>query len=173
MHVSYEAQVLFVPARLAYRAPPFFNSLQDLRLDFVVADGRPLGESPNKLVQKLLSANLEVKWVSAILDAYIEQVQGEKADVRVARVDVVDDGGGSFAGCAAFLAVDQIRDLEVEGEVRFVVFGAAGARYKSLKLCRPWIAQLAPAVPRRSSSGGGFHPDNEFLKWPVTSGRRM
>lgn len=115
VHVPDEAQVLLVPARLAYRAPPFFDSFQDLRLNFIIANRRPLGESSNKLVQKLLGTNLELKWVSAILDTYIEKAQGEKADVGVARVDVVDDGDGSFAGCAALLTVDQIGDLEVKG----------------------------------------------------------
>lgn len=134
MHVADKAEVLLVAARLADGAAPLLDGLEDLRLDTSVAEGRPLGEAADKLVEELLSADLQVEGVAAILDADVEQVQGQQADIGVAGIDVVDDGDGGLARSGALLAVDEVGDLEVEGEVRLVVLGAAGARDEALQL---------------------------------------
>lgn len=38
---------------------------------------RTLGESTNQLIQKLLGADLEVEGVPAVLDADVEELEGE------------------------------------------------------------------------------------------------
>ena len=81
MHIPDETQVLLVSARLAYGAPPFFNGFQNLRLDFRISNRGSFGKTPNKLVQELLGTDLKMKRVSAILDTYIKEVEGQEADV--------------------------------------------------------------------------------------------
>lgn len=134
MHIPNETQVFLVPARLADGAAPFFYSLEYFHLNPAEADWRTLWEAADKLVEKLLSTNLQLKWVATVLDADIEQIQGEQRDVGVAVVDVVDYSHGGFARGRALFGIDEVGDLEIQGQVGLVVLGAAGGLDKSLEL---------------------------------------
>lgn len=157
MHVADKAEILLIPAGLTNSAPPFFDSLEDLSLHPSRADRGSLGKAADELVEEFLGADLQVKGVAAVLDADVEKVQGEQGNVRVSVIYVVDDGDGGFAGGAALLAVDQVGNLEVQGEVRLVILGTACALYESLKLGLPGKSHLIPAVPGRGSSGSSLH----------------
>lgn len=113
VHIPDEAQVVLVPARLADGAPPLLDGLEDLCLDTRGTDGRALGEAADQLVEELLGADLQVEGVAAVLDADVEQVQGQQGDVGVAVIDIANDGHGGLAWGGALLRVDQVRDLEV------------------------------------------------------------
>lgn len=134
MHIADEAQILLVAAGLAYGAAPLLDGLEYLRLDTGVAEGRALGEAPHELVEELLGGDLQVEGVAAVLDADVEQVEGEQADVGIAGIDIVDDGDGGLARRGALLAVDEVGDLEVEGEIGLEVIGTAGAGDEALQL---------------------------------------
>lgn len=148
MHVPDEAQVLLVSARLANRAAPFLNGFEDLELDAGGADRGPLGKAAYQLIEKLLCADLEVEGEAAVLDADVEQVEGEQRNVGVAVVNVVDNGHGGLSRGGTLLGVDQVGDLEVQGQVGFVVVGTAGGRDEALKLGRGRAAHLGPPVAR-------------------------
>ena len=62
-----------------------------------------------------------MKWVSAIFDANIEQGKRKERDVRVSMVDIIDNGDSSLSRGIAFLRIDKVGDLEIEGEIGFVV----------------------------------------------------
>lgn len=64
--------------------------------------------------------------VAAVLDADVEKGQGEHRDVRIAVVDVLDNGDGSLARSIALLRVDQIGNLEVQGQVWLEVLRVTG-----------------------------------------------
>lgn len=134
MHVPDEAQVLLIPARLANRTAPFLNGLENLELDAGGADRGPLGKAAYQLIEELLCADLEVEGVAAVLYADVEQVEGEQGNVGVAVVDVVDDGHGGLSGGGTLFGIDQVGDLEVQGQVGLVVVGTAGGRDEALKL---------------------------------------
>ena len=123
VHVPDKAQILFVPARLTYRNAPLLNGLEDPGLDPGRANGWTLGKSADELVEKLLCADLEVEGVAAILDADVEQVEGEEGDVGVAVVDEADNGRGGLARGGALLAIDEVGDLETQRQVGFIVLG--------------------------------------------------
>lgn len=127
MHVSDEAQVISVSARLANRHAPFFNQLKDLVLNAGRSNWRTLRKSPHQLVEELFCANLQVEGVAAVLDADIEQAEGQQGNVGVAVVDEADNGRRSLARGGAFLAVDEVRNLEIKRQVGLVVFGTAGS----------------------------------------------
>ena len=148
MHVPDKAQVLLVSACLANCTAPFLNGFEDLELDAGGADRRPLWKAADQLIEELLGADLEVEGVAAVLDADVEQVEGEQRDVGVAVVDVVDDGHGGLARGRTLFGVDQVGDLEVQGQVRLVVVGTAGGRDEALKLRRCRTAHLGPPVAR-------------------------
>ena len=76
MHVPDEAQVVLVPRCLAYGLAPFFNQLEDAVLDARRVHGRALGEAANELIEELLSADLEVEGVAAVLNADVEELKG-------------------------------------------------------------------------------------------------
>ena len=71
MHVPYEAQVVLVSRRLAYRLPPFFYQLEDLILDSRRVERGAFGESAHELVEEFFGTDLKVKWIAAILDANV------------------------------------------------------------------------------------------------------
>lgn len=151
VHVPDEAQVLFVAAGIANGYPPFLNCLENLGLDPRGPDGRALGEPADELIEELLCADLEVEGVATVLDADVEQVEGEEGDIGVAVVDVADNGGGGLARGGALLAVDEVGDLEAQGEVGLVVLGAAGRLDEAVEL-RGRAGAEVPAVAGRSSS---------------------
>ena len=74
MHVPDMSQILLVPRRLANGLTPFLNRLQNAMLDPRSPDRWPFGEPPYQLIQELFGTDLEMKWVSAILDTDIEQL---------------------------------------------------------------------------------------------------
>lgn len=165
MHVPDEAQVLFVPARLADSAPPFFYRLQYLHLHPTVTDRRPLGEPTDELIEKLLGADLQVERVAAVFNAEVEQAEGEQGHVGVAVVDVVHNGHGGLARGAALLGVDDIDNLEVEGEVGLVVLGATGGLDVALQLRRCVAAPASPWVPGGRSCAGRLHREQRMPDW--------
>ncbi len=157
VHVTNEAQVFLVATRLADGAAPLFDGLEDLRLDTGVAEGGPLGEASDELVQELLGTDLEMEGIAAVLDTDVEEAEGEQADIGVAGIDVVDDGDGGLARGGALLAVDEVGDLEVEGEVGLDVVGAAGAEDEALQLGRLRVAHVSPAASSRRTGRGSLH----------------
>lgn len=159
MHVPNEAQVLLVPARLADGAAPFFYSLEYFHLHPAEADRRALGEATDELVEELLGADLQLEGVAAVLDADVEQVEGEQGDVGITVVDVVDDSNGGLAGGGALFGVDQVCDLEIQGQVGLVVFGAAGGLDEALELGRSVAAPSSPWVAGGRSCAGRLHRD--------------
>lgn len=74
VHVPDMSQILLVPRRLADRLTPFLNRLENAMLDPRGPDRWPFGKPPYQLIQELFGADLEMKWVSAILDTDIEQL---------------------------------------------------------------------------------------------------
>lgn len=74
MHISYKAEVLLVPRGLAYRLPPFLYELQYPVLHAGGMDGRTFGKAADELIEEFLGADLEVEGVSAVLDAYVEEL---------------------------------------------------------------------------------------------------
>lgn len=145
VHVPDEAQIISIPARLANRHAPFFNQLKDPVLDAGRPNWRALRESPHQLVEEFLCADLQVEGVAAVFDADIEQAEGEQGNIGVAVVDEADNGCGSLARGGALLAVDEVRDLEVERQIGLVVLG----------LQAPWMKRRSceeerPASPQRS-----------------------
>lgn len=152
VHIPDEAHVLLVAAGLADGAAPLLDGLENLHLHPAVAHWRALGEPADELVEELLCADLEVEGVAAVLDTDVEQVEGQQGDIGIAVVDVVDDGDGSLARGGALLGVDEVRDLEVQGEVGLVVLRAAGSLDEALEL-RGGMAAVSP--PLVSCGGPG------------------
>lgn len=72
MHVPDEAQVLLVARGLADGLPPLLYRLQDAMLHPGGPHRRPLGESADQFIQELLCTDLEMEWISAVLDADVE-----------------------------------------------------------------------------------------------------
>lgn len=156
VHVPDEAQIISVPARLANRHAPFLNELKDLVLDAGRPNWRTLRESPHQLVEELLCADLQVEGVAAVLDADIEQAESKQGNIGVAVVDEANNGRGSLARGGALLAVDEVRDLEVERQIGLVVFGAAGSLDEAQEL-RRGATSVAPAIASRGASRSSFH----------------
>lgn len=75
MHVADEAKVLLVARRLAYRLPPFLEQLEDPLLHATGSNGRPFGEPPDELVEKVLGADLQLERVAAVFDADVEELR--------------------------------------------------------------------------------------------------
>lgn len=71
VHVPDEPKILLVLGSLTDGRAPFFNQFQYPVLHSSRPDWWPLGESPYKLIQELLCANLEVERVAAVFDADI------------------------------------------------------------------------------------------------------
>lgn len=61
-----------------------------------------------------------MKWVSAIFDTNIEQGKRKEGDVGIPMVHIVDNGDCSLSRGIAFLRIDEVGYLEIEGEVGFV-----------------------------------------------------
>lgn len=74
MHIPDEAQVLFVPRRLTYRHPPFFDRFKNSYLHARGPYWGSLGEAADQFIEEFFGADLEMERVSAILDAYIQQL---------------------------------------------------------------------------------------------------
>lgn len=77
-----------------------------------------LRKSPHELVQKLFRRNLQMKWVSTLLDERIEQVKSQHGYVWIPIVDHPHALHRSFTRCIGFLAIDMLCELEVQGRVR-------------------------------------------------------
>lgn len=157
MHITDKAQVLLIPARLADSAAPFFYSLQDLHLHPAVADGRALGKPPDKLVEELLGADLQVEGIAAVLDTDVQQVEGEQGDIGITVVNVVDDGHRSLAWGGTLLGIDKVGDFEVQGEVGLVILRAAGGLDEALELGGWVTTPSSPRVPGGRSCAGRLH----------------
>lgn len=68
-----------------------------------------------------------MKGIPAVLDADVEERQGQQRDIWIAMVDELNDLDGSFPCRIALLRVDQVDDFEVERQIRFEVgYGIAG-----------------------------------------------
>lgn len=157
VHIPDESQVLLVSACLANSFSPFFNRFKDLLLDSRGTDGGALGEAAHKLVKELLGADLEMERVAAVLHTDIEQIERKQRDIRVAMVDVVDDGHSCLTRGRTLLGIDQVADLEVEGEVWLVVLRTARCLDESLELGGSWVAWISPAVSSRIPRRSGLH----------------
>lgn len=132
VHIPDETEILLVATCVADREPPFFYRFEDLCLDAGRSNRGPLRESADELVEKFFGANLQVEGIAAVFHADIQQTESEQGDIGIPVVDEADNGGGSLARGCALLAVDEIGDLEVQGEVRLVVLGAAGGLDEAL-----------------------------------------
>jgi hypothetical protein len=114
MHVPYEAQVVLVARRLAYRLAPFFDQLEDASLHARRMHWRALWKSADELVEKLLGANLEVEGISAVFHTDIEKlyhgelcvvwsegsaayIECEEGHVLVSVVNIVDYCNSCFS----------------------------------------------------------------------------
>jgi hypothetical protein len=95
-------------------------------LDAGNTNGRAFGEATDELVEEILCADLKVESIAAVLDANVKQSQGEHGHVRIAVVDILDNGDGGFARSVSLLSIDQVGNLEVEGQVWFEVLRVAG-----------------------------------------------
>lgn len=93
-----------------------------------------LWESTNKLIQELLGANLQMKGIAAVLDANVEQRQSQQSDIGIAVVDEVDNGRGCLARGGSLLAINEVRNFEIQCEVWLVVVGTAGRLDVALQL---------------------------------------
>lgn len=135
MHVSDETEIFLVPRCLANGLAPFFNSLQDLCLNPAGTDRRALWEAADEFVEKFLCADLQVKRIAAILDADVEEIQGQKRDIGISVVDELDNGDCGLSRGIAFFRVDQVHNLEVDGEIRLQVgHGVTGIVYEPLQV---------------------------------------
>lgn len=74
VHISYEAEVFFIPRSLTYRHPPLLYGLQYSHLYAGWPNGRSFGESSNQFIEELLGADLEMECVSTIFDTDIQQL---------------------------------------------------------------------------------------------------
>ena len=95
--------------------------------------------------------------VAAVLDADVEQAQRQEGDVGVAVVDVADGCHGGFAGGAALFGVDEVGDLEGEGEVGLEVLGRAGVLDVALEGCDGGLVGVGEAVAGGVSRRGCLH----------------
>lgn len=159
MHIPDEAQVLLVTACFADGAPPFFYSFKNLHLHPAVSNRRAFWEATNKLIEEFLGADLQVEGIATVLDADVKQAQSQYGHTGIAVVHIVDDGHGGFAWGGALLGVDQVGDLEVEGQVWLVVFGAAGALDEALELGGS-MPPSSPWVSGGRSCAGRLHRDS-------------
>jgi hypothetical protein len=68
-----------------------------------------------------------VESIAAVLDADVEQSQGQHGHVRIAVVDILDNGDCGFARSVSLLSIDQVGNLEIEGQVWFEVLRVTGS----------------------------------------------
>lgn len=125
MHIPDETQILLIPACLTDGTPPLLNSFEYLHLYATCPNRRSFRESSNELIEELLCTNLQMKGITTILDADIEEIEGEHGDIWITMVDIVDNGDSCFSGRIALFKIDQIGDLEVESEIWLKVLGTA------------------------------------------------
>lgn len=90
-------EVVLVLGRHADGVLPLVDELEDTTHHTPDDHRRPLGEAPNELIEKLFRANLQLDRIAAVLDQVVEHAQREQRLVRVARVDVHQEGLGGFA----------------------------------------------------------------------------
>lgn len=95
-------------------------------MDASSSHGRTFGEATDELVEKVLCADLELESIAAVLDANVEEGEGEHGDIGIAVVDVLDNGDGGLSWRVALLSIDQVGYLEIQGQVRLEVLGVAG-----------------------------------------------
>lgn len=132
MHIPYESEILLVPRRLTYCAPPFLNSFQNPHLYACWPHRGPFGKPADELIKEFFGTDLKMKRVSAILDANIEQTESKQRDVGVSVVDVVHNGDCSLTRRRALLRINEVRDLKVDCQVGLEVLRAAGLLNVSL-----------------------------------------
>lgn len=90
------------------------------------AHGWTFREATDEFVQEILCAYLKVESIAAVLDTDVEQGQSEHGDIGIAVVNVLHNGDGGFARGISLLSIDQVGDLEVEGQVWLEVLRVAG-----------------------------------------------
>lgn len=95
-------------------------------MDASCSHRRTFGEATDELVEEVLCADLELESIAAVLDADIEEGEGEHRDIGIAMVDVLDNGDGSLSWSIALLSIDQVGYLQIQGQVRLEVLGVAG-----------------------------------------------
>ena len=134
MHIPYEAQVVLVARRLAYGLPPFFYELENLVLHSRRVDRRTFGKAADKFVEEFLGTDLEVERIAAILDTYVEEVEREEGDILIAVIDIVYNCDSRFSGRCAFLTIDQVGDLEIQGQIGLKVLRVTCLQYIALQL---------------------------------------
>lgn len=156
MHIPDETQVLLIAARFTYRRAPFLNRFENLGLDSSCPDRWPLGKPAHQLIEKIFGANLEMKWVTAVLDTDIEQIESKEGDVGVPVVYVSSDGRCRLAWRNTLLTIDKVGDLEIEGKIRLVILGAASSLNEALELCGS-PTKLAPTVAGRRAGRCCLH----------------
>ncbi len=74
MHVPYETQIVLVPRCLTYSLPPFFYQFENLILHTRRMHRRAFGKSADELIEEFLCAYLQMEWVAAVLDAYVQEL---------------------------------------------------------------------------------------------------
>ena len=156
VHIPDESQVVLVPAGLANGPPPLLYSLQYLVLNFARTNWGPFREATHQLVEEFLGADLEVERVPAVFHAYVEQVQSEHSDVGITVIDKVDYSDRGLSRSRPFFVVDEVGNLESNGQVGLVVLGTAGLLNVALQLGSAATC-FSPAVPRSCSGSSGLH----------------
>jgi hypothetical protein len=66
-----------------------------------------------------------VEGVAAVLDANVEQGQGEHRDIGIAVIDVLHNGDSSLAWSIALFGVDQVGDFEIQRQIGLKVLRIA------------------------------------------------
>lgn len=74
MHVLDMNKVLLVPRGFADRQIPFLNHLQNPVLNWCRYCQGSLRKLAYQLIQELFGCDLKMKWISAVLDAIVQQL---------------------------------------------------------------------------------------------------
>ena len=56
-----------------------------------------------------------MKRVSAVLNTYIEEIERKQSDVWISMIYVCDNRNSGLSRSSAFLRIDQVCDLQVQG----------------------------------------------------------
>jgi hypothetical protein len=113
MHIPYKPQIIFVSRGLADCLTPLLNGFQYFTLYAARTDRRALWEAPNKLIEELLGADLQVKWIATVFDAIIEESEGKEGDIRISVIDELNNCDGALTRRIALFGVYQVNDLKV------------------------------------------------------------
>lgn len=100
MHIPYEPQILLVLRSLTYGRPPFLDELQDLIHRPRGSNRRPLRKSTHEFIEELLRTDLQLEWVSTVLDADVEQLSSVSISEPLSVWNVVPKAqAGRHSGC--------------------------------------------------------------------------